>query len=62
MECPETENLLYGKGHSQWNKAAAYRMFHNLKSDRGLIFKIYKLPKRLDINRPNNPIKNNLQM
>jgi hypothetical protein len=37
------------------------RIFTNPKSDRGLIFNIYKELKKLDSRNSNNPIKNGVQ-
>jgi hypothetical protein len=34
------------------------RIFTNPKSDRGLIFNMYKELKKMDSRKPNNPIKN----
>jgi hypothetical protein len=42
---------------TEWEK-----IFTNTRPDRGLIFKIYKEVKRLHINKPNNPIKNWVQI
>ena len=44
---------------TKWQPTDWKRFFTNSTSDRGLIYKIYKeLKKKLDINKPNNPIKN----
>jgi hypothetical protein len=40
-----------------WEKS-----FTNSTFGRGLISKIYKEPKKSDINKPNNPIKNGIQL
>jgi hypothetical protein len=37
------------------------RIFTNPKSDRGLIFNIYKELKKVDSRKSNNPIKNGVQ-
>ena len=37
------------------------KIFSNPKSDRGIIFKMYKGLKNLDAEEPNNPIKNGVQ-
>ena len=50
------------KGHGQQGKQQPTeweKVFTNLKSDRRLIFKLYKELKKLDIKRTNNPIKKN---
>jgi hypothetical protein len=57
----ETENVLKGKENCQKDKTAAYRLgkiFTYSISDIGQIFKIYKELKKLDFNKPDNPIKN----
>jgi hypothetical protein len=41
---------------TEWEK-----IFSNPISDRGLIFKIHKELKKLDTNKPNNAIKNEVQ-
>ena len=44
---------------------AAYRMgkdLHQLLSDKAVKSKIYKEFKKLDINKPNNPIKSGVQI
>ena len=61
----ETDKLLQCTGHSQKNKMVAYRIgkyHYHPTSDRGIISKIYKELKEVDINIPNIPIKNGVQL
>ena len=43
---------------TKWQPTERVKFFTNLTSDRRLVSKIYKELKKLDINKPNNPIKN----
>jgi hypothetical protein len=46
---------------TKWHPTDWKKICTNPKSDRGLIFNIYKELKKLDSREPNNPIKNGVQ-
>ena len=66
MRPHKTEQLLEGIGYHQYDKAVGYTtgndIFPHSKSNRRLIDKTYNELKKLDIDRPNNLIENEVQI
>ena len=55
--CKAKDTVIWTKQHpAKWGKN-----FTNFTSDGGLLFKISKELKKLDINKPNKPIKKGIQ-
>jgi len=63
-KCMKLQNFCKAKDNVNWTKQPmdwGKKIFINPTSNRGLISKKYQEPKKLNSNKPNNPIKNGAQ-